>query len=112
MVMKQNEELSLTAQQQEYLDWLCLAPSERFPATKTLFAESIGLGRKTLHRWEKKDSFVSMSGRNLWMRFRVLLSALNVFWIRCIIRLLTETSMSGTIVFAGNEPYGSSFGND
>jgi len=57
--MKQNEELILTSQQQEYLDWLCTAPSERVPATKTLFAESIGLGRKTLHRWEKKDIFVS-----------------------------------------------------
>lgn len=51
------EELVLTAQQTEYLEWLCTAPSERVPASKNKMAEHIGVDVKTLRRWEKKEVF-------------------------------------------------------
>jgi len=51
------EELVLTQPQQEYLDWLCTAPSERTPPSKNKMAEHIGVDVKTLRRWEKKPNF-------------------------------------------------------
>jgi hypothetical protein len=57
--MKQNEELTLTAQQQEYLNWLCIAPQERVPNSKRAFAEQMGVDITTLRRWQKKDIFVA-----------------------------------------------------
>ena len=59
--MKQNEELTLTQQQQVYVDWLCTAPSERLPATKKAMALELGVDITTLRRWEKKEVF-----RNAW----------------------------------------------
>ena len=56
--MKQNEELSLTAAQQQYLEWLCTAPSERMPSSKEKMAAHLGVNISTLRRWEKKDVFV------------------------------------------------------
>ena len=56
--MKQNEELSLTAAQQQYLEWLCTAPSERTPSSKEKMAAHLGVNISTLRRWEKKDVFV------------------------------------------------------
>jgi DNA-binding transcriptional MerR regulator len=55
--MAQNEELTLTAQQQEYLDWLCTAPSERVPPSKHKMATHLGVNETTLRRWEKKEVF-------------------------------------------------------
>jgi hypothetical protein len=55
--MKQNEELTLTAQQQEYLDWLCTAPSERIPPSKHKMAVHLGVNETTIRRWEKKEVF-------------------------------------------------------
>lgn len=52
------EELVLTQPQQEYLDWLCTAPSERVPPSKNKMAEHIGVDVKTLRRWEKKPNFL------------------------------------------------------
>ena len=59
--MKQNEELTLTQQQQVYVEWLCTAPSERVPATKKAMALELGVDITTLRRWEKKEVF-----RNTW----------------------------------------------
>lgn len=59
--MKQNEELTLTQQQQVYVEWLCTAPSERVPATKKAMAVELGVDITTLRRWEKKEIF-----RNVW----------------------------------------------
>lgn len=59
--MKQNEELTLTQQQQIYVEWLCTAPSERVPATKKAMALELGVDITTLRRWEKKEVF-----RNAW----------------------------------------------
>ena len=59
--MKQNEELTLTQQQQVYVEWLCTAPSERLPATKKAMALELGVDITTLRRWEKKEVF-----RNVW----------------------------------------------
>ena len=59
--MKQNEELTLTQQQQIYVEWLCTAPSERVPATKKAMALELGVDITTLRRWEKKEIF-----RNAW----------------------------------------------
>jgi hypothetical protein len=59
--MKQNEELTLTQQQQVYVEWLCTAPSERVPATKKAMALELGVDITTLRRWEKKEIF-----RNAW----------------------------------------------
>jgi len=59
--MKQNEELTLTQQQQVYVDWLCTAPSERLPATKKAMALELGVDITPLRRWEKKEVF-----RNAW----------------------------------------------
>jgi hypothetical protein len=51
------EDLVLSTTQQEYLDWLCTAPSERDPLTKTKFAAKHNIHAKTLARWEKKPYF-------------------------------------------------------
>lgn len=51
------EELVLTPQQQEYLEWLCTAPQERIPASKNKMADHLGVDVKTLRRWEKKQVF-------------------------------------------------------
>jgi hypothetical protein len=51
------EDLVLTTEQQEYLEWLCTAPSEREPSTKTKLAAQFGITSKTLTRWEKKPYF-------------------------------------------------------
>jgi hypothetical protein len=59
--MKHNEELTLTQQQQVYVEWLCTAPSERLPATKKAMALELGVDITTLRRWEKKEVF-----RNVW----------------------------------------------
>jgi hypothetical protein len=57
--MKQNEELTLTSQQQEYLDWLCTAPSERVPDSKAKMAIKLGVDVTTLRRWQKKEVFLN-----------------------------------------------------
>jgi hypothetical protein len=51
------EEMVLSSEQQQYLDWLCTVPSERQPATKTAFAGTVSVDVKTLRRWEKKTVF-------------------------------------------------------
>jgi hypothetical protein len=58
-MMKQNEELTLSAPQQRYLDWLCTAPSERVPASKAKYAIEHVVDISTLRRWEKKEVFRS-----------------------------------------------------
>lgn len=55
------EDFVLSQPQQEYLDWLCTAPSERVPPSKNKMAEHLGVDVKTLRRWEKKPAF-----RNQW----------------------------------------------
>ena len=57
--MNKNEELTLTPQQQQYLDWLCTAPSERQPPSKHKMALHLGVNETTLRRWEKKDVFLT-----------------------------------------------------
>jgi len=57
--MKQNEEMTLTAPQEKYLDWLCTAPSERVPASKNKYALENSVDISTMRRWEKKDIFRS-----------------------------------------------------
>ena len=57
--MKQNEEMTLTAPQEQYLDWLCTAPSERVPASKNKYALENTVDISTMRRWEKKDIFRS-----------------------------------------------------
>lgn len=52
-----NENTVLTQQQLDYLDWLSTAPSERTPGTKSAFAETLGVNRKTLNRWEQNKVF-------------------------------------------------------
>jgi hypothetical protein len=59
--MNKNEELTLTPQQQQYLDWLCTPPSERTPPSKHKMAVHLGVNETTLRRWEKKEVF-----RNHW----------------------------------------------
>lgn len=51
------EEVTLTAPQQRYVDWLCTAPSERVPTTKKAMAEELGVDITTLRRWEKRAAF-------------------------------------------------------
>jgi hypothetical protein len=51
------EENILDSRQEEYLGWLCTAPSEREPASKESYAASIGVNVSTLRRWEKKEVF-------------------------------------------------------
>ena len=57
--MKQNEEMTLTAPQEKYLDWLCTAPSERVPASKNKYSMENAVDISTMRRWEKKDIFKS-----------------------------------------------------
>jgi len=58
-MMKQNEEMTLTAAQEKYLDWLCTAPAERVPASKNKYALENTVDISTMRRWEKKDIFRS-----------------------------------------------------
>jgi hypothetical protein len=58
-MMKQNEEMTLTAAQEKYLDWLCTAPSERVPASKNKYSMENAVDISTMRRWEKKDIFRS-----------------------------------------------------
>ena len=58
-MMKQNEEMTLTAPQEKYLDWLCTAPAERVPASKNKYALENTVDISTMRRWEKKDIFRS-----------------------------------------------------
>lgn len=51
------EENIMDNRQEEYLAWLCTAPSEREPASKEAYATSIGVNVSTLRRWEKKEVF-------------------------------------------------------
>ena len=57
--MKQSEELTLTVAQQNYLDWLCTAPTERMPASKAKYAIEHQVDETTLRRWQKKEIFVN-----------------------------------------------------
>ena len=57
--MKQNEEMTLTAPQEKYLDWLCTAPAERVPASKNKYSMENAVDISTMRRWEKKDIFRS-----------------------------------------------------
>lgn len=52
-----NDELALTAMQEEYLAWLCQAPSERIPPSKAAYAVAVGVTPPTLYNWEKKPVF-------------------------------------------------------
>jgi hypothetical protein len=47
----------LDPRQQQYLDWLCTAPSERVPTSKKKYADLYAVSLNTLHRWEKMESF-------------------------------------------------------
>lgn len=51
------EENVLDSRQEAYIGWLCTPPSERIPASKEKYADSIGVNISTLRRWEKKDVF-------------------------------------------------------
>lgn len=51
------EENVLDSRQEAYIGWLCTPPSERTPASKEKYADSIGVNISTLRRWEKKDVF-------------------------------------------------------
>jgi len=51
------EENVLDSRQEAYIGWLCTPPSERTPASKEKYAQSIGVNITTLRRWEKKDVF-------------------------------------------------------
>ena len=51
------EENVLTARQEQYLDWLCTAPSERQPSSKTKYAAEFGTTTQTLRNWEKGKQF-------------------------------------------------------
>ena len=51
------EENILDSRQEEYLNWLCTAPSERQPASKDAYALAAGVNVSTLRRWEKKEVF-------------------------------------------------------
>lgn len=54
--MKENT-ITLTQEQQQYIDWLCTAPSERQPRTKGAMASQLGVDITTLRRWEKRKHF-------------------------------------------------------
>ena len=56
--MANNEELTLTVPQQNYLDWLCTAPSERVPVSKAKYALEHKIDETTLSRWQKKEMFL------------------------------------------------------
>ena len=53
------EEATLTVAQQNYLDWLGTAPSERMPASKAKYAIEHQVDETTLRRWQKKEIFVN-----------------------------------------------------
>ena len=62
--MEIKEELHLTEREQLYLDWLCVAPTERLPTSKKKYADEIlQMDVKVLRRWEKKEVFL-----NEWKR--------------------------------------------
>lgn len=54
-----SEEVTLTTQQQHYLDWLCTAPSERVPVSKAKYAIEYVIDESTLRRWQKKEVFIN-----------------------------------------------------
>lgn len=54
------EEVTLTAPQHRYVDWLCTAPSERVPTTKKAMAAELDVDITTLRRWEKRAGFKSV----------------------------------------------------
>ena len=54
--MKENT-IQLTQDQQQYIDWLCTAPSEREPRTKAAMSSKLGVDITTLRRWEKRRHF-------------------------------------------------------
>ena len=58
-MMANNEEITLTVKQQNYLDWLCTAPSERIPASKAKYALEHAIDETTLRRWQRKEIFVN-----------------------------------------------------
>jgi hypothetical protein len=49
--------ITLSQEQQRYLDWLCTAPAERQPSSKKAMADAVGVDITTLRRWEKKPYF-------------------------------------------------------
>ncbi len=57
--MANSEEMTLTTPQQNYLDWLCTAPSERVPASKAKYALEHTIDETTLRRWQKKEVFLN-----------------------------------------------------
>lgn len=57
------DENILDHRQEQYLDWLCTAPSERNPSSKNKYAEHYQVAVTTLRRWEKLDVF-----RKEWTR--------------------------------------------
>lgn len=51
------EDNTLSAPQEEYLEWLTTAKQERDILTKQDFARHLGVNVKTLRRWEARDVF-------------------------------------------------------
>lgn len=51
------ERLLLTAQQEEYLEWLLTPKDSRNPSTKKAWAEDHGIHFNTLQVWEKRKDF-------------------------------------------------------
>jgi len=43
---------------QRYLHWLCSAPNEREPSTKSELAEELGINRRTLANWQDNVEFL------------------------------------------------------
>jgi len=58
-MMANTEDMTLTVPQQQYLDWLCTAPSDRNPPSKAKYALYAEVDVTTLRRWEKKDTFIA-----------------------------------------------------
>lgn len=51
------DENILDTRQEQYLEWLCTAPSERVPDSKRKYAEVNKVAVQTLRRWEKLEHF-------------------------------------------------------
>jgi hypothetical protein len=43
---------------QAYLEWLCTPPKEREPKTKSEFAKTIDMDRRTLSNWQNEPEFL------------------------------------------------------
>lgn len=54
------DENVLNDRQLTYLDWLCTAPVDRKPASKTKYAVEHQVAEQTLRRWEKNEVFRKM----------------------------------------------------